>query len=308
VEEYRDHPPVRNFDLGNEVTIERLSDAEYELMMAACRPRGHFFYANPIWGQRYAVVRRVGLDAYRGDEYGWDTDQKLSTALALSRLVRDTVHCAEFAGRFVDHADGEQQIIPLSGFESRLAYRYGHGRDWLDEADAAELRDLLAAFMAVEPNWPGRVRRSIRNCERASQTPFLSESQPRLVTALEALLNTNNASVSKQFRDRVGALARELGVDGVSGRFLNRMYEFRSKAYHGDEIHLLSADPESQPEIAEQHRRMVNESALLQRVLRGAVRKAIEDAAFRQLFETDEGVRRRWPVIVRNRRGEQRAI
>lgn len=39
LEEYRDHPPVRNFDLGNEVTIERLSDAEYELMIAACRRR-----------------------------------------------------------------------------------------------------------------------------------------------------------------------------------------------------------------------------------------------------------------------------
>jgi hypothetical protein len=38
------------------------------------------------------------------------------------------------------------------------------------------------------------------------------------------------------------------------------------------------------------------------------LRKAIEDAAFRQRFETDDAVRQRWPVIVRNRRGVERAI
>lgn len=308
IEDYREHPPVRSFDLGNEARIERLSDADYELMMAACWPRGHFFHAVPQWGQRYAVIRDVDLAAYEAKPYSWDTDQRLSAVLALSRLVRDTVHCSEVAGRIVDHEDGEQQIIPLYGFESRLAYRYGRERDWLDDADAAELRDLLAAFLAVEPNWPSRVRRGIRNCERASQTPFLSESQPRLVTALEALLNTHNASVSKQFRDRVHALAGEVGVDGVSGRLLDRMYDFRSKAYHGDEIHLLSGDPEAQEEIAEQHRQMVAESALLQRVVRAAVRKAIEDSDFRGLFESDDTVRQRWPVIVRDGNGNERAV
>jgi hypothetical protein len=307
VEDYRDHPPVDGVDLGFDITIERLSDDDYNLMMAACRPRGHFFFAVPNWGQRYTFVRRVDLAVYEENEYGWDTDQRLSSALALSRLVRDTVHCTEFAGRIVDHEDGEQQVIPLYGFESRLAYRYGRGRDWLDAADTTELRALLGHFVAVEPAWPSRVRRGIRNCERASQTPFLSESQPRLVTAFEALLNTDPNRVSKQFRDRVRALAGELQIDGVSGRFLDRMYDFRSKAYHGDEIHLLSGDPEHQPEIAEEHQRFLDEAGLLQRVLRATVRKAIEDAAFRQLFDTDDQVRQRWPVVVRER-GVERSI
>jgi hypothetical protein len=307
VEEYRIHRPVTNFDLGNEVTIELLDGGDYDLMMAACRPRGHYYYAHPLWGQRYALVRRVDLAAYEANPYAWDTDERLSATLALSRLVRDTVHCSEFAGRIVDHSDGEQQVIPLYGFESRLAYRYGRGRDWLDEADAAELRDLLAAFIAVEPNWPARVRRGIRNCERASQTPYLSESQPRLVTGLEALFNTNPSNVSKQFRERVRALATELGIDGVSGRLLDRMYDFRSKAYHGDEIHLLTGDPEVQPEIAAQHRQLVVESALLQRVLRATVRKAIEDADFRELFAGGDRVRQRWPVAAPDDQGSESA-
>ncbi len=301
VEDYRDHPPASGVDLGYDVSIERLSEDDYKLMMAACVPRGHFFFGVPQWGQRYAFVRRVNLDIYRAHPYGWDEDHVLSSAIALSRLVRDNAHCTEFAGRLVDHEDCEQQVIPLGGFESRLAYRYGRERDWLDAADAAELRTLLDRFLQIEPAWPSRVRLGIRNCERASQTPFLTESQPRLVTGLEALLSTSTHHVSKQFRERVRALAGELGIRGVSGGLLDRMYDFRSKAYHGDEIHLISGDPDNQPEIAVQHRQLVKEAALLQHVLRGTVRKAIEDDAFRSVFEEDDRVRQRWPVAVRAR-------
>ncbi|MDX6453816.1 MAG: hypothetical protein QOH16_3865 [Gaiellaceae bacterium] len=299
-DDYRDHRPVDGVDIGHGVSIARLPDAEYDLMMAACRPRGHFYYSQPQWGQRYAFVLNVQLATYHQNHYGWDQEQILSSALALSRFVRDNVHCTEFAGRVVDHEDGEQQVIPLYGFDFRLAYRYGRTRDWLDAAEAAELRTLLDRFRQIEPDWPPRVKRGIRNCDRASQMPYLSESQPRLVTAFEALLNTSSGHVSKQFRTRVGALAVELGIEGVSLRLLDRMYDFRSKAYHGDEIYLFSGDPDNQqPEIAEQHRRTVEEAALLQRVLRAAVRKTIEDDDFRAVFEEDDQIRQRWPVLIR---------
>ncbi len=299
VEEYRDHLPADGVDLGHGVSIEHLSDDDYNLMMAACVPRGHFFFNVPQWGQRYAFVLEVELDDYEEKPYAWDTKQTLSSALAMSRFVRDNVHCSEFAGRLVEHEDGEQQVIPLIGFELRLAYRYGRDRDWLDANDAAELRTLLDRFLQVEPALPSRVRRGIRNCDLASQTPYLSESQPRLVTGLEALLNTGPRHVSKQFQERTCALATELGINGVSGQMLDRMYDFRSKAYHGDEIHLLSGDPNNQPEIAEQHRELVGEARLLQRVLRATVRKAIEDDDFRGVFEEDERVRQHWPVVIR---------
>ncbi len=310
VEEYRDHPPADGVDLGHGVSIEHLSDDDYNLMMAACVPRGHYFFAEQQWGQRYAFVLQVELDDYEDKPDDWDTKQTLSSALAMSRFVRDNVHCSEFAGRLVEHEDGEQQVIPLADFEFRLAYRYGRDRDWLDADDAddaAELRTLLDRFLQVGPAWPSRVRRGIRNCERASQTPYLSESQPRLVTGLEALLSTNLGHVGKQFRERTGALATEFGIDGVSEQMLGRMYDFRSGAYHGDEIHLLSSDPNRQPEIAEQHRELVGEARLLQRVLRATVRKAIEDDDFRDVFEEDECVRQRWPVVI-SKGGVERQI
>lgn len=82
VDDYRDNPPTHAVGLGNGVSIERLSDDAYKPMMAACVPRGHLFFAVPQWGQRYAFVRRVDLDAYRANVYRWDDDKVLSTALA----------------------------------------------------------------------------------------------------------------------------------------------------------------------------------------------------------------------------------
>jgi hypothetical protein len=267
-------------------------------MMAACRPRGHFYFDVPQWGQRYTLVLEVDLAAHDSNPYAWDDKQTLSNAIALSRLVRDNAHCAEFAGRIVDHEDGEQQIIPLYAFESRLAYRYGRERDWLDEAEADALTTLLDRFLDIEPDRPPRVRRAIRNCERASQTPFLLESQPRLVTAFEALLNTHPTHVSKQFRDRVRTVAAEVGAGAVSGRMLDRMYDLRSKAYHGDDVHLYSGDPGASPRVAERDRQIVEEAKSLQTVLRATVRRALEDEAFRAVFEEDERIVQRWPVTV----------
>lgn len=296
VAEYRDHPPAIGFNLGHEVSIQRLSEDDYKLLMAACVPRGHFFFAVPQWGQRYAIVRQVDLATYRAEPYGWDPGGKLAAALALSRLVRDNAHCTEFAGRIVDHADGEQQIIPLTGFESRLAYRYSRTRDWLDATDAGALRAFLDSYWAVEPNWPERVRLGIRYCERASQSPYLSESQPRLVTAFEALFNTDSTYVSRQFRERVRAVARELGIDGISGKFLDRMYDFRSKAYHGDEIPLVSGDPKVHPQLGDAKQRLLADASRLQTVLRAVVRTAIENKDFRASFASRDAVRARWPV------------
>jgi hypothetical protein len=302
-EDYARHPPAEGADLGRSLTIERLSDDDYNLVMAACRPRGHFFIGVPQWGQRYTFVRDIDLANYEANPYGWDEDRTLSYSLALSRLVRDTVHCTEFAGRIVDHGDGQQQVIPLDDFNARVAYRYGRDRDWLDEVEAAELAALLERFWQVEPDWPPRVRRAIQHCERASQTPFFLESQPRIVTGLEAVLNSHPSHVTKQFRERVVAVADDLGIPNVSKRFADRMYEARSQAYHGEDVRLFSGHPgAAAPVLTDRQQQAIDQAKRLQLILRSLVRKAIEDHAFRNLLADVAAVRARWPVRIRLRR------
>lgn len=301
-EEFDAHPPAEASDLGHGLSLVRLPHDEAELVMNASSPRGHFFIAVRQFGQRYSFVSEVDLAAYRERPYGWDGDQRLGACIAMSRLVRDNSHCAEFAGRLIDYEDGEQQVVPLNGFEFRLAYRFKQDRGWLDAAEAVELATLVDAYFAIEPNWPRRVRRAINSCDRAAQLPYLSESQPRLVTGLEALLNTHNSHTTKQFRERVRALAHDLGVEGLSKNLLDRMYKARSQAYHGSEVRLFSGDPAApRGVLSASQQRAVDETILLQQVLRSAARKAIEDADFRALFEDDAAIRDQWPVQVRRR-------
>lgn len=298
--DFEAHPPADASDLGHGLSLVRLSHDEAELVMNASSPRGHFYIPVRQFGQRYSFVSEVDLAAYQERPFGWDTDQRLGASIAMSRLVRDSAHCAEFAGRLIDYEDGEQQVVPLYGFEFRLAYRLKQDRGWLDAAEAAELAALVDAYLSVEPNWPTRVRRAINSCDRASQLPYLSESQPRLVTGLEALLSTHSTQLTKLFRERVYALAQDLGIEGLSKTLLDRMYKARSQAYHGSEVRLFSGDPEApRGVLSPSQQRAVNETILLQQVLRSAVRKTIEDADFRALFDDDAAIRDRWPVRVR---------
>ena len=97
VDEFVAHPPTDHSDLGHELSLVRLPDDEAELLMNASSPRGHYFIPNRDFNQRYSFVREVQLAAYEQRPYGWDTDSRLGTAIAFSRLIRDNAHCPEFA-------------------------------------------------------------------------------------------------------------------------------------------------------------------------------------------------------------------
>src|SRR3712207_6659741 len=45
--------------IGDDMTVERLPHEDVELVMNACTPRGHFFYAVRQFAQRYSFVRRM---------------------------------------------------------------------------------------------------------------------------------------------------------------------------------------------------------------------------------------------------------
>lgn len=303
VEEFIAHPPAGDppVDLGRDLAVAGLGDGESELVMDACSPRGHFFIPIRQYGMRNALVREISLEAYEENNYNWDTERVLHDALALSRLVRDNASSTEYAARIVDHEDGEQQVIYYQGFESGLAYRLGKERDWLDAEDAVALRDLLSAYWARREQLPPNVARALWRAEDCARERWLDNRLPGVVTGLEALVNTNKRQVTKQFTVRVAALADELEIAGVGRRLARRLYNARSQAYHGRRIALLSAtqDPERQkrqsppePDVE----KTVREIALLEQVLRQAVRRCILDEDFAKHFRDAGTVRRRWPV------------
>jgi len=320
-EEFTAHPPAGNppFELADGLTIvENLDPPDLEgLIIASCMPRGHWFVPAVQFGLRHLFVREIELSDYQKHSYHWDTDGLLWRACWLSRLVRDNIYSTRLAVRLVEYADGRCQVIPGPvDTETAFAYRSRRDRGWLDQADAAALRDLLAAFHANQDALGPRVTAALRKCENASRERFTETTAVQIVGGLEALLNTGINKATKQFISRVRALAAELGVEGMSGTKANRLYELRSDEAHGREIQLFTSRPapagdgaatavEMTTEVRGQREQaVIADVALLQETLRRAARRAIEDDEFRARFDSEETVRAHWPVPDPDNEGE----
>ena len=315
--EWRAHPPVGALDwthghwgepdlrvsaveLGRDVRIARLDSKEAEMVQTACQPRGHYFFPIGAPRQVYAFVRSMPASELDENPYGWDPDGVLDDALMLSRLVRDNGYSKQYAARIVDHEDGEQQVVFLGWAEDAVIWRLNRHREYLDGPEAAELAGLLAAYWDID-SMPERVNRAMW---RMSYTPRLRWADLVLsfvVSGLEALLSVEESKVSRQFSRRGAALAEELGIDDIDRTFCGRMYNARSEWIHGSRVSLFApATPGAHEGGAagpgdSDERDKLAEVALLQDLLRKAVRRCIEDDAFRAVFDDDAAIRERWP-------------
>jgi hypothetical protein len=305
------HPPIASglFDgssepavLGRGVRIERLSDEDAMLVVRACMPRGHYFMPVFPLGQRYSFVRDVEPEEWERHRFRWDADRAIWDSLVLSRLVRDNGHSTEFAARIADFEDGKQQVIYTLDPEGRHVYRLRADRDWLDQAEGLALRDLVTAYWADRPNYPGRVGRAMWRMEYASWLMWADLIVPILVSGLEALLKTDRWGATRQFVSRVPRLAHEVGVEGVDAAFCEQMYDARSDWVHGSHVRLFSSAPEQDldaeapaPPTEEEQARLAD-AAVLQDVLRAGVRRCIADPSFRDVFADDDSIRARWPL------------
>lgn len=308
--EFRAHPPIASpmelrlggsadpEPVGRGVMIGRLSDDDADLVMNACTSRGHYF--NPIrqFGQRFSFVREIELADWEARRSAWDHDGVLYDCLSLSRLVRDHAFSTEYAARIIDHEDGVQQVIYSSSGESKHAYRFRHGRDWPDHAEAGELRGLAAAYWSSEHDLPPRVRRAMWRTEYSAWLRWADLALPIIVSGLEALIKTERHAATAQFKARVPALADELEVDGISAELCEDVYDARSEWVHGTHVKLFAVgmeqqeDPAGGPVTPLESEAFVT-VALFQDLLRAAVRRAVEDQDFRAIFADDAALKLR---------------
>lgn len=283
-EQFRAHPPAGApaIGLGRGVTIEQLPYDEAEEYMDACEPRGMDPPPTRQFGQRYAFVRRAAPDP---DELSWDPDGAVVAAVELSRFIRPNPTGADYAVRVIDYEGGERRLVPL-GFEARFPAYVADPtqRDWLDQAEAEALCQLLTNYWRDEDQLPERVRHALWLSEYGSRVRFVDIAWPHVITALEALLNTDRDRLRRQFVTRASALAGELGLADIDSSFLDDAYTVRSEGVHGTRVP-FHADPTAAERLGR-----------LQRLLQLALRRAIEDAAFRSVFENAASVRSHWPV------------
>ena len=297
-QDWLDNPAVEDaVDLGNGVFLERLRGGDSELpeqVRDASTARGLNFEATRQFGQLYSFWREVPPDEHEQRLFTWDSAQAITEVLALSRFVLDNAHSFEFVGRVIDRSDGHRLVVPLLGYDGRIAYRARKSRFWFTIDEAEELRALLDRYRVVKDALPDRVRRALWHVDRSCYCRYIDEAVTNIATGLEALLNTDEAElIAAQFVKRSQALARELGIE-TSRSYWSWLYDVRSKAVHGAESTLVV--PSGWDETPGDPPAGVAKIASAQDVLRRAIRKAIEEEEFRGVFESEESIRARFPI------------
>jgi hypothetical protein len=296
---------VDSVDLGGDIVAEELDRDTVELVMNACTPRGHYFVPVRQFGQRYSFVKEVPLDELEERHFAWDTDSTLDDALTLSRLVRDNGYSTEYAARLLDYEDGQRCVVYVLHREDKAIWRLRRDREWLDAPEGRELAALLAAYWECHKELPPRVRRAMWRMAYAPRMRWADMVVPILVGGIEALLKIGRRDLTQQFKKRAPALAADVGIDGLGEDLAERLYDGRSDWVHGSHVQLFagpsasvetSAEEEREGPQSSDERSALAEVALLQDVLRGAVRRTIEDAEFRQVFVADETIAERWPA------------
>lgn len=270
-------PPVT---LAPGLTLEVLPGETADDYMDAAETRGANFKAYRQFGHSYAFVRRGAPEPL----YRWDPDLVITQALAMSRLIRDNRHDAGYSVRVIEGfgvpGDNGRQIMAGASWE---AWFVDDGeRKWLSQREAEMLAQLLQQRRAIE-TISLRVGNALWLAEYAARASDAVPTSIWTVAALEALLNVDPYRLRRQFKKRCQGLAAELVIDAITEEVTNRFYTARSKGVHG----ALGGEDRDQ---------VLADLATMQGLLRAGLRRCIEDAEFRAIFDSDEDVAAKWPV------------
>lgn len=277
------HPPQKErYQLADDLWVGELDNRTAERVFDSCEPRGDWI-KKPVraYGQLYAFVREP---APASPLYAWDSDLRLQTCIAISRLVYPTPISFEYAARIAYSPDGPiREIIPgpVKGLGSEAYVANEDRRMWVTTADLEALKDLLSRMLTGQLS--SRINGALWHHEFASRIQEISVRWTLICTALEALVHTDRSGSTKQFTKRVSLLASELGTVPFSEDDAEEAYDFRSRISHGHGLASLSNKARNLYERMEE-------------VLRKSLMRAIRDRDFVKIFESDMEIRNRWPV------------
>lgn len=233
------------------------------------------------YAQLYSFVREKDAPA---PPYQWDEDSRLQMCVAVSRLIQPTTVSLRYAARIRYNSDSSiADVSPADirgvGFDTYWASQ--PERDWLTETDGIRLRGLLKKLDSSP--LPERASRALWYHEYAVRTYYVEIRWVLVATALEALVHVEKYQSTQQFKVRVSQLANELGVTGLGLADAERAYMHRSTLAHGQKLEQLS-DPDKR----------LYES--MEKALRLAILKAIEDDKFAGVLSDPEEIKKRWPL------------
>jgi hypothetical protein len=220
------------FDLSSDIWIEKLDSELAKHIQTACEPSHYNIDNFPYDRHLYAFVRRVP-DVERSRYEGL---AELFAVATLSRLVHPTSIGSRYCA-LVFHfglKDSAIQAIQFTGMSPDVFLDQNNLRDWLSVEDGELLRKLMR-WVPSSKVMHRRIHRAYWYHEYAIRSYYLDARWPLVVSGFEALINTRNNGVRRQFCFRVGRLATEFNVP-LTEKELGRAYDLRSKLVHAEDF------------------------------------------------------------------------
>ena len=206
----------------------------------------------------------------------------------MSRLIRPTTVGFRYTAR-VRHGSSldSLKIVPgeIHGISLDASLSPTHERDWLTVDEAHLLANLLASAEPLQqPAFPLRVSRALWYFNYAQGTYYADLRWTLVATALEALVHTGKGGSTRHFKNRVPALAKDVGAHSVTMAETDSAWDLRSRLSHGDGF--LFAMPNNDVALYDK----------MEETLRLAILKAFLDPAFAAVFTDDAEIAKRWPA------------
>jgi len=274
--------PPDPFELSNDLWMGKI-DAEAAKLTLELGESDYYGTPKPVRqdAQLYSFVREKDTFAAT---YQWDEDSRLQTCVAVSRLVQPTTISLRYASRIRYNSDSSiSDISPanIRGVAIDTFLATPPERDWLTEADALRLRGLIQKLYSSP--LPERASRALWYHEYAVRTYYIEIRWVLVATGLEALIQAGHERSTRRFKCRVSQLASELGVTGLGISEATRAYQHRSTLAHGQQFGQLSSPD-----------RELYQS--MEKTLRLAILRAIEDDAFASVLKDSHKIKARWPI------------
>ena len=173
-----DGPPEEDFYLEKEMWVAPLLPygVPSERIFDACESPGWNHHATRQYGMRYAICRRV--EPTHQAYYQWDSDQRIGTAVLLSRLIHPTTIGSSLAARLYFTEGKLNKIVP-GPTQSNCSHAWvvadGRWRDWLSVPELEQLRELLPRYIKDAPL---RVKLARKHIDNAFYDYFSTSALP----------------------------------------------------------------------------------------------------------------------------------
>ena len=270
------------FYLRDDIWIEMLDEPTANNVQRACEPPHYKIDKEVIDRHLYAFV----MQALHHRQTRYDALDTLRAVISLSRLVNPTSTGDRYCAQIMHYGTSDSAILAVEYFGASPDITLGPNcRDWLSHKDGETLLNLMP-WAAKSQLTHERLHRAFWNHERAMRTSYIDIRWPIVITGLEALLNIGKKDPKSQFCKGARKLAECLKIS-VTEEELNNAYDMRSKLVHAENFLFGLGAILPRPEHSPLYEK-------LEGLLRTAVRTALLDENFGDLFMDDAAVRANW--------------